>query len=186
MLLLINACARPDSRTLPLALRAARRISDDITRLDLYSEQLAPLDNEAVTKRSALIAQGDFSDEMFRFAKQFREADAVVIAAPYWDLSFPSILKCYVEAICVNDLTFRFTEDGTALGLCRAKKLVYVTTAGGFIPEDNFGYDYIRRLCADFFGIPDTLCVKAEGLDIYGADVDAILRAAEAKIDGLF
>lgn len=40
MVLLINACARAESRTLPLAEKAARKISDDIVRLDLYEQGL--------------------------------------------------------------------------------------------------------------------------------------------------
>jgi FMN-dependent NADH-azoreductase len=183
--LLINACARPESRTLPLARRAAARLSAAPQTLDLYGQRLVPLDCAALTKRERLIAAGDYSDESFRFAKQFRAADGIVIAAPYWDLSFPSVLKCYIETVCVNGLTFRYNEMGVPVGLCAAKRLVYVTTAGGFIPERDFGFDYIRQLCTDYFGIPETVRIKAEGLDIFGADVEGILRRAEEEIDRL-
>ena len=37
----------------------------------------------------------------------------------------------------------------------------------------------VRQLCTDFFGVSDTVYIKAEGLDFYGADVQAILQAAE-------
>ncbi len=43
------------------------------------------------------------------------------------------------------------------------------------------------RVCegpgGDFFAIPDIRCFSAEGLDIAGADVDAILSRAAAEID---
>ena len=185
MVLLINACARPGSRTLPLAKKAAEKLSSDVQTLDLYAEGLAPLSNTELEKRDSFIAENDYSDEMFRFAKQFKNADSIVIAAPYWDMSFPAALKCYIEAICVNGLTFRYTEQGVPEGLCRAERLVYVTTAGGYIPENNFGYDYIRCLCAELFGIRQTVCVKAEGLDILGADIEGILSAAEDEIYNL-
>ena len=185
MLLLINACARAESRTLPLAERAARRLSPVTETLNLYEQPPAPLNGETLAAREACVGRGDYSGGMFRFAKQFQAADGIVIAAPYWDLSFPAVLKCYLEAVCVNGLTFRYGEDGIPVGLCRAEKLVYVTTAGGFIPENNFGYDYVRQLCTGFFGIRGTVCVMAEGLDIRGADVGAILRGAEEKIDAL-
>ena len=167
MLLLINACAREESRTLPLALKKAEETnSGEILTVNLYDAPPAPLDASALIKRDAFVAAGDYSDDMFAYARQFREADEIIIAAPYWDLSFPAILKCYVENICVNGLTFRYTEDGRPEGLCKAKKLTYVTTAGGFIPERDFGYSYIKELCSQLFGIGETECIKREGLDI--------------------
>ena len=35
------------------------------------------------------------------------------------------------------------------------------------------------------FGIPETRCVAAEGVDIWGADVAAILEEAKAKVRAL-
>ena len=185
MLLFINACARPQSRTLALAEKVVSKISGDVEILDLYEDTPAPLDNAALERRDGCISRGDFSDPMLRFARQFARADDIVIAAPYWDLGFPAVLKCFIEAVCVNGLTFVYNDRGIPEGLCRAKRLVYVTTAGGFIPENNYGYNYVKQLCTDLFGISDTVCIKAEGLDIYGADIPAILRAAENEIDAL-
>ena len=185
MLLFVNACARRNSRTLALAERLRERLPDKCEVLNLYETNLRPLDYEALQKREKCILENDFSDETFSFAKQFKRADRIIIAAPYWDLSFPSILKCYFEAICVNGLVFSYSEHGIPEGLCRAKELYYITTAGGFIPENNFGYDYAKQLCSDFFGIKNTVCIKAEGLDIVDADVNEILAAAEKEIDNL-
>ncbi|MBQ7193498.1 MAG: NAD(P)H-dependent oxidoreductase [Synergistaceae bacterium] len=108
----------------------------------------------------------------------FASADEIVIAAPYWDLSFPASLKNYVEAINVVGLTFGYGEDGRPYGLCRAKRLVYVTTAGGPILNEAYGYGYVRELAQGFYGIPEVVLVKAEGLDIVGADVEGILGEA--------
>ena len=183
MVLLVNACARPHSRTRVLAAKAAQTISDNFEILNLYEEDLKPLDYNELSKREGFIEKSDFSDNMFRFAKQFREADEIVIAVPYWDLSFPTIFKCYVEAICVNGLTFRYNEKGIPEGLCNAKRLIYVTTAGGFIPENNYGYNYVKQLCTELFGIKNTVCIKAEGLDIEGADIEGILKLAEVEAE---
>ena len=185
MILFINACARPDSRTFALASKAVQAISDDVEMLNLFEENIEPLDYDELSKRDKFIAEADYSDSMFRFAGQFCKADEIVIAAPYWDLSFPAVLKCYIEAICVNGLTFTYNESGIPEGLCKAGRLIYVTTAGGFIPENNFGYDYVKQLCNDLFGIRNTLCIKAEGLDIKGADISWILKSAEDEITGL-
>lgn len=181
MVFFINACARPQSRTLALAIKAAKTVSENFEMLNLFKEDLKPLDYDELSRREGFIEKSDFSDNMFRFAKQFSEADQIIIAAPYWDLSFPAILKCYLEAICVNGITFRYNEKGIPEGLCNAKRLIYITTAGGFIPENNYGYNYVKQLCTDFFGIKDTLYIKAEGLDIQGADVEKIMKSAENK-----
>ncbi len=185
MVLLINACARPESRTLPLARKAAKKISSDVNVLNLYEKKALPLDYESLSKREAFVNNKDYNDEMFNFAHQFKAAETIVIAAPYWDLSFPSILKCYFESVCVQGLTFYYNEKGMPVGLCLAKKLIYVTTAGGYIPENNYGFNYIKQLCSDFFGINDAVCIKAQGLDIYSADVEDILKKAEEEIERL-
>lgn len=183
MVLLINACARKESRTLPLAEKAAKKVSDDVQRLDLYEQHLMPIDRETLERREEFIARKDFSDSMFDLAKQFRDAENIVIAAPFWDLSVPAVLKCYIEHLCVRELTFVYTDQGEALGLCKAKRMVFVTTAGGYIPENDHGYSYVRDVFSGFFGIKESLCIKAEGLDIVGADIDALLKAAEAEIE---
>ena len=43
----------------------------------------------------------------------------------------------------------------------------------------NFGFDYVSALAKNFYGINDVQLVKAEGLDIYGADVSAIMQTAK-------
>ena len=101
-----------------------------------------------------------------------------MIAAPYWDLSFPAVLKAYFEQINVLGLTFEYTEEGFPRGLCRAGKLIYVTTAGGPVISDEYGYGYVRALAQNFYGIPDVCQVKAEGLDMIGADVEKNLNEA--------
>ena len=75
-------------------------------------------DEAYLRKRDELIAARSFDDDMFALARQFAEADRVVIAAPYWDLSFPAVLKQYIEAINVSGITFEYTEEGFPRGLC--------------------------------------------------------------------
>jgi FMN-dependent NADH-azoreductase len=62
--------------------------------------------------------------------------------------------------------------------MCKAKQLYYVTTAGGPIINDAYGYGYVRELAQTFFGIPETYYLKAENLDLLGADPEAILADA--------
>ena len=41
---------------------------------------------------------------MFRYARQFAEAEEIVIAAPFWDLSFHAKLKIYLGQITISGL----------------------------------------------------------------------------------
>lgn len=180
MKLFINCCPREDSRTRRLAQAVLDRIGE-YTQLDLYAEPLAPIDAERLKKREALLARRAFDDDMFRYALEFAQADEIVIAAPYWDGSFPSLLKIYIENIyCVNIVT-AYEPDGRPVGLCRARRLYYVTTAGGSLDE-RFGFDYIKMLATQCFGIGEAKLIKAEMLDIAGFDAEAILKEAIASV----
>ena len=114
--------------------------------------------------RTRILAESVLAE--LRYAKQLAAADMVVIAAPYWDLSFPSSLKVWIENVAVWGLTFRYSENGQPVGLCRAKKLIYVTTAGGIIGAYNFGYDYVAGVCKVLFGITESEQIYQEGLDM--------------------
>ena len=181
-ILFINACARPDSRTDFLAQHILNKLKGQVNTLDLYSENLPPLDYKQLKTRDEYIASGDFSSPVFRYAKKFASADTIVIAAPYWDLAFPSVLRIYLEHVTVSGVTFKYSPEGIPIGLCKAKRLIYVTTSGGPIVK-NLGYDYIKALSDDFYGIQDVKCYKAENLDIAGADVENILQEAIQNIE---
>ncbi len=180
-ILFINACARPESRTLLLAGEVLGRLSGEVTELKLFEERLAPLDYGVLEKRTGLIASGEYQDPLFRYARQFAGADEIVIAAPYWDLSFPSILKVYLEHICITGITFQYTREGIPEGLCRARHIIYVTTAGGPVYQ-NMGFDYVKALSDTFFGIHEHVAFTVQNLDVQGADKNRILRKAAEEI----
>ena len=180
MILYIDGCPRPESRTRRLAAAVLSRESDDIRILHLFPDGPEGLDPERLALRDALWAKGDFDHPLFRWAREFREADTVVLAAPYWDLLFPAKVRAYLEAVMVNQLTFYYDEAGIPRSHCRVKKLIYVTTAGGYITQ-NLGFAYVDALFRTFFGVEETVCVKADGLDILGNNAAAILAEAKAE-----
>ena len=176
VILFINACVRSNSRTRRLADRVLSRWNEPITEVCLHETEFPVTDEAYLDRRNRLIEAEDYSDPMFALARQFASADRIVIAAPYWDLSFPSTLKQYIEHINVSGITFVYTPEGYPKGLCRASELYYVTTAGGnFLPWE-FGFGYIKSLAENFYGIADVKLIQACGLDIIGADVEKILK----------
>ena len=75
------------------------------------------------------------------------------------------------------------TSEGVPQGLCRAGRLTYVTTVGGPVLPEEYGYGYVRALAQNFYGIRDVRLLAATGLDIDGADPDAILQTAFVEAD---
>lgn len=181
MILFINGCVREHSRTLELARAVLERFADTVEEVRLYPDGPEGLDSEKLQLRDALLAKKQYEHPMFDFARQFAAANTVVIAAPYWDFAFPAKVRAYLEEITVSGITFQYGADGIPQGLCRASKLIYVTTAGGPIVQ-NMGFDYVAALARNLYGISDVVLVKAEGLDIWGADPEKILEAAKREI----
>ena len=174
--LFVNETSREESRTLYLAKEVLSKISGEIKEVNLLELDLKPYNNDMVNKRFMLAREGDFDDEIFALSKEFRDADNIVIAAPVWDLSFPSVLKLYIEHINATGVLFKYTENGI-VGMAKAKKLIFVATSGGNKVID-FGYKYIEALAKVMYGINDVKLFYAEGLDIWGADVKSILAMA--------
>ena len=184
-ILFVNACIRGPqvSRTHRLCrvfLEAyAAKSACALTEVDLTKERLPRYDADQITRRDALIDAGQTGDALFAHARQFAAADKIVVGAPHWDLSFPAVLKSYIEHVSVRDLTFAATPTGVR-GLCRAQALVYITTVGGMIEQTDLGAEYFRGLCG-FYGIARFEVIRAQGLDLDGSNPAAILAAAEQE-----
>ena len=191
-LLFINACVRGErSRTLKLARRflaGYQKAHPDtvITQRDLCAERLQPQYPEVLAERNALWNAGKLDQPMFEPARQFAAADKIVVAAPFWDLCFPAVLKIYLERVTVADITFGYDAQGAMVGKCRASKLLYITTRGGNYAgtELEMGTPIMKALCT-MYGIPELLTLAAEGLDDVRQDGAALLNAALERADAL-
>ena len=186
MVLYVNACVREKSRTGNIAEYLLSKLDDEFIT-HVLSEIVFPFVDEAfLNKRDKMISKRDFDSCIFDYANDFAKADTIVIAAPYWDLSFPSSLKQYFEQINVIGITFDYTDNGKCFSLCKAKKLYYVTTCGGEGLSFDFGFGYIKALCDYFYGVPYVKMFKAEGLDIFNADIAMIIDKCKNEIDKEF
>ena len=143
-----------------IAERAVIWACNGFTKKDLWATDIALFGQDITTTR------------------EYREADVVLIAAPYWDFSFPAQLKIYFELLCAQGVTFTYGEDGTPTALCRGTKLYYVTTVGGYLGKYNYGFDQAKALFELYFGFEESVCVAAEGLDIVTNDAAAIMDEA--------
>lgn len=184
-ILFINACIRPESRTLRLTKHLLSHLEGNVEEVNLEQEAIPALNTSRLAYKQQLLASERFDDPMLRYARQFKEADTIVIAAPYYDVSFPSALKNYLEAICCVGLTFYYDEHERPQTLCRAKKLYYVSTGGGKLNK-KYGFEYVKAMMGEFFHIWDAQGFFADKLDLMGADPEAIMNRALENIDKAF
>ena len=186
-LLYVDCCIRREaSRTRKLAEAFLADLPEGwaVETVTLMDEPLLPLMEGGFAQRDALLQRGDFSHRRFDYAWQFQKADAILIAAPFYDLSIPALLKVYIENVSVDGITFLCDASGLR-GNCRATSMTFLTSRGGFYENspDEMGSRYMEALCR-FFGTGAYRCVAADGVDIDPAQTPGILaKACEEAAD---
>mgnify|MGYP001055011258 FL=1 len=183
-LLFIDGCVSqrgPASRTRALAeafLSAFRESHPgaEVETVTLEALDLKPFLPAALNQRDELASVGAFGAPVFDLARQFQAADKIVAAAPFWDMSFPAVMRTYIEYISANGLCYHYEADGCH-GDCRADRLAYLTTGGDFERPESLGVLYWKQL-SRMFGIPRFDYVFAGGLDVDPAKAPELLEAA--------
>lgn len=184
-ILFINGCIRPESRTLVLANHLLSKLNGQVEEVNLEKEAIPALTGQSLKYRCDLLEAGKFDDPMLRYARQFKEADIIVMAAPYYDLSFSSNLKNYLEAVACVGLTFYYDENEVAQTHTKARKLYYVSTGGGILKK-QYGFEYVKALVGEFYHIFDVQGFFAEKLDLLGSDPEKIMQDALLEVDKYF
>ncbi|MEA4972589.1 MAG: NAD(P)H-dependent oxidoreductase [Candidatus Metalachnospira sp.] len=185
--LFVNCCIRRgSSRTYEIAkhfVDSLDKTKYEVEELCLMDESMEYFKDGFFEQRERLINSGNFIHPRFRYAWQFKNAGKIVIAAPFWDLSFPALLKVYFENLCVEGITFDCNETG-CFGTCKADKLVYITSRGGIYNDSpmEMGARYIEAMCG-FFGIESFKCIAADGLDVLVGEYDRIMADAKAEAE---
>lgn len=184
-LLYIDCCIRrEESRTRQLAEafldELDKRGNFSIEKLVLTEEALLPLAGGFFQQRESLLEAGALDHPRFRYAHGFANADRIVVAAPFWDLSVPALLKIYIENVSVQGITFEADPENKLLyGICRADKLMFLTTRGGAYEDSPLetGVPMMRNLTA-FFGIRVFDTIAADGMDLLILPPEVILGRA--------
>ncbi len=179
--LFVDCCLRPGSNTRKLAEAFIDNLSKEykVKHLKLEDENLKPLVGEWFYSRQEILdTTSERTHPRFDYAHEFAEADLIVIAAPFWDLSFPALLKIYIENVSIDGVTFTTGEEGLK-GLCKANNLVYLTTRGGFYNDSPMesALPQLRNL-SEFFGIQNFHSIGVDGMNVEGYDAEASLNEA--------
>lgn len=182
-LIYINACMRAGSRTR----RIATPIIDDLSKrynietVDLTKNLYPVADNYTLEDRNQGIVLPDHN----ALAKRIAAADRIVIAAPFWDMSFPSALKVFFENMSLFGVTFD-SNNKECYGLCKAEKVMYITTRGMNIGTGDpleQATPYIKAL-SHLWGWGELTVISAQNMD-YSSPEEIEERVSKAIAEGL-
>lgn len=134
---------------------------------------------EDIKRREQLIKAGKKDEAIFSYANQFAATDEILIAAPYWDLSFPSLLRVYLEKIVVVGITFGY-EGSNCVGYCKANRIRYFSSCGGYVNK-HLGAEYIRHL-GSMLGINEVKEYILTGMDIDPSKRETLFNQAIALL----
>ena len=183
-LLYIDACIRDEqSRTKRIATPIIEALKQkyEVQTLVINDLDLSIVKKELITKRN----NGDIDPQVMSWAESVRDADRIVIAAPFWDMSIPAALKNFLELCSIFDVTFK-SDDKTCYGKCKAEKMLYITTRGMDIDTGNVleqGSSYLKAL-SWLWGIGSLEVVSAQNMD-YLSEREIEERISKAISEGM-
>ena len=182
-LVFIDATMREESRTRRIAHPIISELSGryDIETIRLDEAGFPVVDGRILHDRDCGIVPVEYADMSRRIAA----ADRIVIAAPFWDMSFPSALKVFFENMSLFHITFD-SDDRQCYGLCRCSRVLYITTRGMDIHTGDpleQATPYIRAL-SHLWGLGELYVVSAENLD-YSTPEEVGRKIQAAITEGL-
>ena len=170
-ILFINSCYNYEkSRTLYLTKKIFEKFdidsNFDFEEIKIKDLHLLPLSEEKLKIRFDQTNKHLFDMDMLTYSKKLLSADIVVIAAPMYDYSYPSILKLFIENISVPNLMYSYTNEGYE-GYARGRKFIYITTRGAAMPDsEDSGFLNLDRMFK-LFGFKETQIISFGGTDFY-------------------
>ena len=179
----VDACLRTGSNTKKIADAIIAKLAEryEIETVRLSGNAFPVVNNDILNDR----ANGIVPDEYVEMAKNLADADRLVIAAPFWDMSFPSALKVFLENMSLFNVTFGSNEK-ECYGLCKAEKVLYITTRGMNI---NTGDDmeqatpYLKAI-GKLWGLGELHVISAQNMD-YSTEEQKAEKVRDAIEEGL-
>lgn len=182
-IIFIDACMRAGSRTKRIAERIIEELSGRyrIETIRLGEAEYPVVDNRILEERN----NGTVPKAHAELSGRIAAADRIVIAAPFWDMSFPSALKVFFENMSLFGITFD-SNDKECYGLCKAEKVMYITTRGMDISTGDpleQATPYIMAL-SHLWGWGELTVISAQNMD-YSSPEEIEERISKAIGEGL-
>ncbi|MGR3764329.1 FMN-dependent NADH-azoreductase [Rossellomorea sp. NS-SX7] len=164
----------------------------EVVGVDLYKEDIPHIDADVFSGWGKLQTGKGFDQlsesekakvgRLSELVDQFVDADKYVFVTPFWNFSFPPVMKAYIDSVSVAGKTFKYTDHGP-IGLLTDKKALHIQARGGIYSEGpaaqmEMGHRYLDVMM-QFYGVP-----SFEGLFIEG-HAAMPEKALEIKEDGI-
>ena len=111
---------------------------------------------------------------------ELKAADAIVIDAPMYNFTIPSVLKSWIDHIARAGVTFHYTANGPE-GLVKGKKVYLAVATGGVYSEGpSAGYDFVvpyLKAVLGFLGMTDVTVFRVEGTAVPDLKEQALEKA---------
>ncbi|WP_226672741.1 FMN-dependent NADH-azoreductase [Rossellomorea aquimaris] len=149
---------------------------DQVIHLDLYREYIPHIDADVFSGWGKLQSGKGFEElspeeqkkvnRLNELSDQFIGADKYVFVTPFWNFSFPPVMKAYIDSVAVAGKSFKYTAQGP-VGLLTDKKAIHIQARGGIYSEGpaagmEMGHRYLS-IIMQFFGVPSFEGVFVEG-----------------------
>lgn len=179
----VDACLRTGSNTKKIADAIIAKLAEryEIETVRLSENTFPVVNNDILNDR----ANGIVPEEYVEMAKKLAAADRLVIAAPFWDMSFPSALKVFLENMSLFNVTFGSNEK-ECYGLCKAEKVLYITTRGMNINTSDAleqATPYIKAI-GKLWGLGELHVISAQNMD-YSTEEQKAEKVRNAIEEGL-
>jgi len=171
-----------------------------LEELDLYNEYIPRPKYSYFSNRSTL-ASGDALSkltiqeqkdvqQMSKLCDQFVAASVYIVASPMWSLSFPAILKDYMDCVIQSEKTITFNKDKPE-GILndRPRTFIYVQSSGANIPWIlkpilDKGLNYVEDIIK-FIGISKFDELLVDGTGTTETEKSEAIEKAKSKIDNI-
>ena len=170
-----DASSKDSWRRVPYANVVERELAKGLPSID--ADWVAANFTDAEARTPAQASKLTLSDELI---DELQEADVVVLTAPVYNFSVPSVLKAWIDHVCRAGRTFRYTANGPQ-GLLTDKPVYLVMASGGvpFGSPVDFASGYLKQVLR-FIGIEDVRLIGAEGV---ASDAELAKQRALSVLD---
>jgi len=186
---------RSKSRPVADSFLAAGGDAFRVTRCDVWTIDLPPIDGSMIEGRYAMIA-GNPPDPglkaqwaaVERIAEQFLRHDLFLISTPMWNFGLPYKLKHYIDVVTQPGMTFQNNAQGNVEGMAAGKTAVIVAASAmpigcdGALAELDFQQRYLESWLG-FIGITDIHAVRVAPTYGDDDDVGAIVSQAQQEAE---
>ena len=118
-----------------------------------------------------------------KLVSELKESDKIIISVPIYNFGPPATLKAWSDLAARVGQTFKYTEDGTRIGLLDDKQVYLVITSGGtkINSKEDFLTPWLIHML-NFFGIKNIEIITADQMAF---DYEKSIKEAENQIKNL-